>query len=254
MKATQLHEILAVEAGLKKTSRDMIDEGANTFAKRSEHFAGSVRTYDCKVEGDVSIADEQIVERQDIVTTVNDKLEYVLGHVVRHIDSMATKDNANQIAVADIEVGGKVLAEEVPVTTLLSLEDEIKRIREMVKAIPTLAPGKSWIKAEELGPNIFKLEHPELKTRTRKTLRNHVKAEATEKHPAQVELFQEDIPVGVYTTERTSGAITPAAKAEMLDRVDQTFRAVKQARQRANATEITQVEMARPLADFILKG
>ena len=37
--------------------------------------------------------------------------------------------------------------------------------------------------------------------RTKKVPRNHVKAEATENHPAQAEVYYEDLPVAYWTTE-----------------------------------------------------
>ena len=40
--------------------------------------------------------------------------------------------------------------------------------------------------------------------RTKKVPRNHVKAEATEKHPAQVEMYFEDVLVGNWTTVKYS--------------------------------------------------
>ena len=252
MKDTALHEILAVEAGLKKTSKDVLEEGRVTFSKRADHFGGHIKTYECTVEGDLTEAEAGVTERQEIVTTVHDKLAYILGHVAGHVDCMVTKDKANQSAVADIIVDGAELAKAVPVTTLLSLEDTLKNLRTVVGEIPTLAPGKSWVEAPDLGNDIFRLEYPERKIRTRQMVRNHVMAEATKEHPAQVNLYNENIPVGVYITERVSGAITPAAKSALLGRVDKLFRAVKQARQRANGTKIENVKIFKPLADFII--
>lgn len=45
--------------------------------------------------------------------------------------------------------------------------------------------------------------------------RNHVKAEATDKHPAQVEVYHEDVPVGYWTTVKFSGAL-PARRVNEL--------------------------------------
>lgn len=249
---TKLHEILAVEAGLKKTARDILAEGEHTFEKRGEHFSGHVKTYINTVENDPWEAEEGVVERQELVTTVHDKLAYIFKHLVRHIDCMATKDSTNQSAKADIVIGDQVLVADVPVTTLLSLEDEIKRWRQVIASVPTLAPGKEWILAADLGDNIFKLRYPEKKVRARKVMHNHVVAKATKEHPEQVRVYNEENPVGVFMTERISGAITPAAKSAMLGKVDIVFRAVKQSRMRANSTQVTQVKIANELANFIL--
>ena len=42
--------------------------------------------------------------------------------------------------------------------------------------------------------------------RTKRVPRNHVKAEATEKHPAQVEVYYEDVTIGYWTTVKFSGS------------------------------------------------
>jgi len=139
------------------------------------------------------------------------------------------------------------------VTTLLSLEDEVRRVREVIAAIPTLAPGKSWVLDDKEGAGIFRLEHPEQKIRTRQAFKNHVLAEATKEHPAQVQTYTDNVPIGLYTTERLSGAVTPARKSEMLANVDALFRGIKQARQRANSTTVTQVKIGQSLVEFMLR-
>lgn len=76
--------------------------------------------------------------------------------------------------------------------------------------------------------------------RTKKVPRNHVKAEATEKHPAQVEVYYEDVPIGYWTTVKFSGGALPARRVnELLDRVEKLQQAVKFAREEANGAEVT---------------
>ena len=69
--------------------------------------------------------------------------------------------------------------------------------------------------------------------------RNHVKAEATEKHPAQVEVYYEDVAVGYWTTVKFSGALPAQRVNELLERVEKLQHAVKFAREEANGTEVT---------------
>jgi hypothetical protein len=247
-----LHEILAVEAGLKKNAGTVLEEAKDTFSKRTEHFTGHIRTYECKKEDDPTKAEEAVVDRKEIVTTVDAKLRYMFDHVIKHVDAMATKDSTNQLAKADIVVDGTTIASGVPVTTLLALEDEVKAWRDVMLQIPTLQPGKSWKPAMDLGPNLFKQEFPEVKTRTAKSIRNHVKYEATKEHPAQVEMISVDEIIGLYKSDNISGAITPAAKSDLLNRVDNLHRAVKQARQRANSQEVTQVQLGKALVGYLL--
>ena len=75
--------------------------------------------------------------------------------------------------------------------------------------------------------------------RTKKVPRNHVKAEATEKHPAQVEVYYEDVVVGYWTTVKFSGALPAKRVNELTDRVERLQRAVKFAREEANGVKVT---------------
>ena len=75
---------------------------------------------------------------------------------------------------------------------------------------------------------------PSQTTRTKKVPRNHVKAEATEKHPAQVEMYFEDVLVGYWTTVKYSGALPQARVNELMARVVKLSEAVKVAREEAN--------------------
>ncbi|MDO5561469.1 MAG: type V CRISPR-associated protein Cas12a/Cpf1, partial [bacterium] len=56
-----------------------------------------------------------------------------------------------------------------------------------------------------------------------------VKAEATDKFPAQVEVFDEDVPVGTWNTTYISTALDVTTKKEYIKRVDNLIDAVKKA-------------------------
>jgi len=76
---------------------------------------------------------------------------------------------------------------------------------------------------------------PTQTVRTKKIPKNWVKAEATDKHPAQVEIFHEDVIVGTWTTIKFSGAVPSMRVNELLTRVDRLVEAVKFARGRRTA-------------------
>jgi hypothetical protein len=87
--------------------------------------------------------------------------------------------------------------------------------------------------------------------RTKKVPRNHVKAEATEKHPAQVEVYYEDVPVGYWRTVRFSGAVAATRVNELLERVEKLQQAVKFAREEANSTEVTDVRAGDKVLNYL---
>ena len=88
-------------------------------------------------------------------------------------------------------------------------------------------------------------------TRTKKIPRNHVKAEATEKHPAQVEVYYEDVVVGHWRTVKFSGALPATRIKELLDRGDKLQQAVKFAREEANNSEVTDVKVGEKVFDYL---
>jgi hypothetical protein len=87
--------------------------------------------------------------------------------------------------------------------------------------------------------------------RTKKVPRNHVKAEATEKHPAQVEVYHEDVVVGYWRTVKFSGALPAQRVNELLERVEKLQAAVKFAREDANGTEVTDQKPGKKVFDYL---
>ena len=88
-------------------------------------------------------------------------------------------------------------------------------------------------------------------TKTAKVPRNHVRAEATPQHPAQVDVFTEDVVVGTWTTRKLSGGLPATRKAALLTRVDALLEAVKMAREEANTVEVTDQRIGRRVFDYL---
>ena len=118
-----------------------------------------------------------------------------------------TGENTN--TVPDIIINAKILVKEVPSTTLLGLESKIKQWREVLDSVPTLPPGTAWERDDKIGKDVYRRKHPEEKFRTAKTFKHTVLVPPTDKHPAQIEKWQEDVNVGKYITESWSGMLTP---------------------------------------------
>ena len=81
--------------------------------------------------------------------------------------------------------------------------------------------------------------------------RNHVKAEATDKHPAQVEVYYEDVTVGYWRTVKFSGALPGQRVNELLERVEKLQQAVKFAREEANNTEASDQKVGEKLLSYL---
>jgi alkanesulfonate monooxygenase SsuD/methylene tetrahydromethanopterin reductase-like flavin-dependent oxidoreductase (luciferase family) len=89
--------------------------------------------------------------------------------------------------------------------------------------------------------------------RTKKVPRNHVKAAATDKHPAQVEVYYEDITVGTWRTTKFSGALLAKRVNELAARVKTLQEAVKFARETANSSEAKEVKTGEAIFNYIFE-
>jgi hypothetical protein len=243
----KLHELLAVETDLEATYKKVVDEAINTFSKKPDHFIGQHRSLNMF---DESKQNENLEEHKELVSTVGEKLLYVKDFVTRYFDAVLQKEKTNQTAFADLIVDGKVLGFSLPATFLLGLETKLKQIRIMYESSPTLPPGIKWEIDNETGRGVFKATLDD-KLKTAKTFMHKVLVAPTDKHPAQVEKWEEQIPVGKYTTTVQYGMLTPAQKSRFIGRIDKLIQGCKQARQRANCAEVVSMEIGNVLYEYI---
>ena len=90
--------------------------------------------------------------------------------------------------------------------------------------------------------------------RTKQVIQQKVLYEATPEHPAQIERWQEQSVIGMFSKSVWSGMLSPAEKSELLERLDVFERAVKQARQRANSTELLKKKIGKDIVNYLMKG
>ena len=240
---TKLNQIIAVEKGVKSGSlRDLTD--AHHALQKPALLAGISRTYQPKDEEGEVLPPESTrvqVKTEDVLRTTATVL-------TRLFDVTATKDWANCVAKADIVVDGRTLLSDVPVSYLLFLEKQLTDLHTFVKKLPVLDAAEHW--SFEESADYWRTE--QVRTiRTKKVPRNHVKAEATEKHPAQVEVYYEDIPVGYWTTVKFSGALPARRVNELLERVEALQDAVKFAREEANGTAVTDQHVGEAVFGYL---
>jgi hypothetical protein len=223
---TQLNQIVALEKGVK--SRAQADfTAASQQLQKTAQLSGISRTYKPKDDEGEQLPPEST----RVQVRARDVLADVQGALTRLFDVILTKDVANCAAKASI-----VVATDVPVTYLLFLEKQLADLLAFVTRIPVLDPAEVWTFDEATDAYATT---PSQTTRSKKVPRNHVKAEATDKHPAQVEMYFEDVLVGYWTTVKYSGALPQARISELKSRVVKLSEAVKLAREAANSTIVT---------------
>jgi len=251
--ANKLHEVLAVESDLQGTAEKVRAEGINTFSKKANLFQGHDRVLKM-FSDDRKMEEDGGHESSPLNTTVDEKLSYIIESQVKYFDCLAQKEATNQTAKADLTIGDTVLVPGLPATLLLGLESRLKAVRSVFEAIPTLDPSVNWIEDPSQGKGIWRNREPEVTKREEKVLKPVVLYEATKEHPAQVKEAVENKTVGLYRKERFSGMISPAKKSDYLGRIDVLIQAVKQARQRANNTQVVKTTVGDQLFKFIMEG
>ncbi|MEU3712633.1 hypothetical protein [Streptomyces catenulae] len=227
----KLNQIIAVEKGVKSKSQQDLTAAQHGLQKPAL-LSGIARTYRPKDEEGEQLPPEST----RVQIQAEDVLRSTATTLTRLFDVTATKDWANCTARADVTVDGRPLLTQVPVAYLLFLEKQLGDLAAFVRKLPVLDASESWV--QDPSTDAWKTE-PVRTVRTKKVPRNHVKAEATEKHPAQVDVYYEDIPVGYWTTMKFSGALPARRVNELLDRVEKLQTAVKFAREEANGAEVT---------------
>lgn len=248
----KLHEVLAVEKDLMNTSKRLITESIRTFSK-DNLFKGSKKTtniFDSNEGNNLAVdyADEHV----KLETTVHDNLAYSLNEVARYWDAVLSKDLSNMQAKSDIVINGNTIAKDVPATFLLGLESKLHDLAALFTAIPTLEPGRTWEEDVSLGKGIYRDVNNREAFKTKKDKEFRSVARATDNHAEQIKELDIVSNIGLIVQTNWSGMISSAEKASMTKRLIQITSAVKQARQRANATELVVGTIGNDVLDYII--
>lgn len=241
--ATRLNQIIAVEKGVKADAERGLTNAYHTIQK-TQLLSGISRTY--------RPVDDEGEKLPPESTRVQVQCEQVLAEVAatltRLFDVTATKDVANCSATADVVVDGQTILSDIPATYLLFLEKKLVDLRTFVGKLPTLDPAETWTWDE--AAEVWRADPVET-TRTKKIPRNHVLAEATKEHPAQVQVFTEDVVVGYWKKVAFSGAVPQRRVNELLERVTKLADAVKFAREQANSIEISDQQVGDAVFGYL---
>lgn len=239
----KLHELLSIEPDLRTEAQKISGEVRETLAD-PKRVHGMIRTFRPIVDDEDPLPDERV----EMLTTVKNELSRFDEAMGKFIDSAVSKEVTNTVASATLQLGESEF--KLPATALLNLENRLAEIRKVYAAVPTLDPAEVWNYDEDLEVYVADTR---MAYKTRKVPKTHVSYEATKEHPAQVEVYHEDIRVGEREQIMHSGALTLARKRVLLGRIDDMLKEVKQARQRANDIEVKEVEIADLIFDVINK-
>lgn len=241
---TKLNQLLAIEKGVNQTAQRQLTDVYHLL-QRPQLFNGHNRTYQPKDdEGDAKPAESNRVQR-----TVTGLVGDMTGPLGRWFDVQLEKDAANLIALSDVQVDGMTFLTNVPTTHLLWLEKRLQDLKTVIEKMPVLDASEKWTRDEANG--VYATEGVQTQSTT-KVPTPVVKYPATDKHPAQTDMYNKDVIIGTWTTTKLSGAAEPSRQREALDRVEKLLAAVRQARADANSIDVPPVSKAgEAILDYI---
>lgn len=245
MNNAKLSQIIAVEKGIKnRVNRELTD--CHQLAQKPPLLSGLSRTY----KPDDENGEQFPPERTEVQVKAENLIHRVSENLIELFDITATKDASNCEAKADIIVNDKVFLKAVPVTTLLFLEKSLNDLYTFVKKLPTLDPSEVWVQDSASGNY---MTEPTYTAKTKKKPQVLEKAKATDKHPAQTEVWHEDVKVGSWKLIKFSGCLPPTKVEEMLRKVETLQKAVKFAREEANTSKIVERKLGKEILSFIFE-
>jgi hypothetical protein len=239
----RLNQIVAIEKSIKSRSFQELTDAHHALQKPAL-LSGIARTYRPKDEEGEQLPPEST----KVQIKANEIIRQTAEILTRLFDVTATKDWANCNARADVIVDGKTLVAQVPITHLLFLEKQLVDLLTFIRKLPVLDASETW--TFDPSADTYATE-PVQTVRTKKIPRNHVKAEATEKHPAQVEVYYEDVAVGYWRTVKFSGALSAQRVNELLTRVEKLQQAVKFAREEANNLQVDDQKVGEAVLGYL---
>lgn len=239
----KLNQVIAIEKGTKSRSLQELTEAHHSLQKPAL-LSGISRTYRPRDEEGEQLPPESTrvqIRAEEIIRQTAEVL-------TKLFDVVATKDWANCKAKADVVVEGQTLLKDVPATYLLFLEKQLTDLHTFIKKLPVLDASELW--NYDASADCWATE-PVQTVRTKKIPRNHVKAEATEKHPAQVEVYYEDVSIGTWRTVKFSGSLPAKRVHDLLARVERLQESVKFAREEANNLEVEEQKIGEKIFHYL---
>ncbi len=242
-KNLKLNQVIAIGTG-EKTRKQKVLTKAYESLKKADLFAGLKKTYHPTDEEGEKLPDET----KYLQTSVRKSIEDAMGVCEAMFNIVAAQDEGNCSAKADVVVDGVALLKQAPVTHLLFLEKQLTDLLTFVNSFPTLDPSIEWKWDEDA---LHYVSDKKETVRTKKVPKVLVKYEATDKHPAQTEVYNEDVQIGKYETVYFSGCISMKDKEAMLERIRNLDKAVKLAREEANSIEVKGADSGTKVLNYI---
>lgn len=216
--------------------------------QKPQIVSGFTKTYE---SADDNADDIKPPESQKVQTTVKTTLEKVKEQLAQLLNATFSRDDANDGVKSDVEVDGQVLIKNATQTYLMSLDKNLKDLKDVIDKTPVLPADKEW----SLDPATGLWKTPVVKTRSETMIDVALEmAKATDKHQATHTMVKQAKLTGFWSKSDLSGALSQGVKDDLAKRVAKVAEAVRLTREEANSkTTASYQEVADPLLDFIFE-
>jgi len=248
----KLFELIVVNGQLRNQVDATRKDLQATFEKKRHLFEEKRKTFTANREGAEPVVEEVLT----IQSTVEAELKWMANLWSKSLDNTYQVACGNALSKADVVLDdGTVLLRDVPGTALMDMEARFGEFQALLNTTPTLDPSKGFEPDPSKGPGVYQAREVR-KPRTQKVPKPIVLYHHSPEHPAQTQLITLDEPVGTIQEQEWSGMITPARKAELLDRCETLRRALKTALQRSNTAEVPDPAgpVSSKLFEYVLKA
>lgn len=242
---TTLAQILAIEKGEKSKTEKALTE-LHHKAEKPVLYEGKVRSYKAAEENGEKLDNEvQIIQLR-----AKDAIKEMGTLISGLCDITATKDwaNAGEASGDVTPEDGTMVLEDAPVSYLLWLDKRLEHVETFITKMPTLDPSEEWTWSPEQNCYVTRTSFT---NRTKPMPKTLVKVPATDKHPAQTEVYTESVVIGVFEQVRQSGAIPVELKTKLVARVRTLKNAVRFAREQANSIIVEKKQVSKKIFDYL---
>ena len=250
---SQIHELLPALNEAEKIDKGMHEETIKVFQKGEllEGFDKILKMHD----DDRKQEEPAGCSRQALTTSIKNRLNYLSSFQIRNLDAQFQRELSNAQALATLTLPGGAKIDGVPVCFLMFLEKYLMKYRNLLEMAPTYDTTVRWQEdTQNEIPGVRVTQEPDCTNKTEKKKEPVTLAPATKEHQAKVELFEKDIVVGLYSKHRITGKWSPAEKKNALQACDDLILEVKQAKARANKTDVVLRKIGEELIKSILNS
>lgn len=260
----KLNVLLAKTDHLASSFRKSIDDYLSYFKNKQTDFRGEKKTYEPRL-GSIDIPGKR--ENKLIVTTVDEKLEWLEENSKDYIDALFSLEasNASGIAKAKLEVDG-VNFGELSSLELLRLKSILENgnLEQMYSNIPVRSDSEIWNTTNnEMYEGRFVFETPKISGVEKSTEKesyilpdpNIKELKEGGHYTPQIATKNTVIELGDYSHQRFSGEWSHRQRAELLKRRTKLLNAVIEALKISNEVEaINSSITSEKLFNYLHKG